>query len=99
MKKNHQFPKDVLTCITNGIDTQAKIIAELDCCSSTLCVLLRKMIAASEIEAVRVGMHNVYSLRKVARYHDPFGLSGQHKSNRTFMLPPRRQHSLDDKRA
>ena len=98
MKKNHQFPEDVLRCIANGLDTQAKIVEELNCSYSTLCILLRKLVSASQIESCRQGMHNVYTIRKDSSFHDPFGLSGRPTSNHTFMLPPRRQHSIDEKK-
>jgi len=97
MKKNPKFETDVLQCIANGIDTQAKIIAELNCNSSTLCIHLRKMIAASKIQSQRVGMHNVYSMRIDTRYNDPFGLAQPTKNTNTFYLPPRRQHSMDER--
>jgi hypothetical protein len=98
MKKNPEFEREVLRCIASGIDTQAKIIEELNCNYSTLCMLLRQMVTTSKLESRRVSMHNVYWIRADNSYHDPFRLAKLNKNVNTFMLPPRRSHSMDQQR-
>lgn len=95
---NKQFPIDVLQCIAIGVDTQSKIIDYLNCSSSTLCILLRKLVVEGTLEVKRIGMHNQYSLRTITTYNDPFRLAKPNKSTNTFALPPRRQHTMDCKR-
>jgi len=95
---NVQFPKDVLQCIKIGVNTQSKILDTLRCGSSTLAILLRKLVEEGVLESVRVGMHNEYMMRPESAYNDPFKLAKPTKSDKTFTLPPRRKHSMDDKR-
>lgn len=95
---NKQFPKDVLQCIKIGVNTQSKILDTLRCGSSTLAILLRKFVEEGVLEVKRVGMHNQYMMRTVSTYNDPFKLAKPTKTDKTFTLPPRRKHSMDDKR-
>jgi len=94
---NKQFPKDVLQCIKIGVNTQSKILHTLRCSSSTLAILLRKLVVEAVLEVERIGMHNQYMIRRVSTYNDPFKLAKPAKSDRTFALPPRRRHSMDEK--
>lgn len=95
---NKQFPKDVLQCIKIGVNTQSKILDTLRCGSSTLAILLRKLVADAVLEVERVGMHNEYMIRRVSAYNDPFKLAKPTKNAKTFALPPRRKHRIDEKK-
>lgn len=97
-KSNPQLKLDVLECIRIGMNTKNNIVNNVRCKSGTLNKILINLVDEGKIKFEKHGTANWYFLHSPINYHDPFNLAQPNKNTNTFILPNRRQHSMDEKR-
>jgi hypothetical protein len=89
---------EVIRCLRNGINTKSAIGQHVRFGARTIQNLLIELEKTEEIRAERIGLVKHYFMTNAIPFNDPFGLAKPNKNVNTFMLPPRRLHSMDDKR-
>jgi predicted transcriptional regulator of viral defense system len=96
MKKERPNKRDdIKQCIVVGIVTMSDIADYLGYSKSCISSTLKKMVEAGVVEKTLRGKANVYRIARGEAYHDPFGLAKRVKNPNTFILPPRRTHSIE----
>lgn len=97
-KTDPQLKLDVLECIRIGMNTKNNIVNNIRCKSGTLNKILATLVEEGKVRLEKHGTVNWYFLHTPINYHDPFNLVNPPKNTKTFALPKRRSHSMDEKR-
>lgn len=97
-KSDPQLKLDVLECIRIGMNTKNNIVNNVRCKSGTLNKIIATLVDEGKVRLEKHGTANWYFLNSPISYHDPFNLAQPNINTNVFILPSRRQHSMDEKR-